>query len=79
MNDKLNLSVDLRRVCSWILKERDDLVDKMLDRDIKLYSDKNYKVGNYRIDEWLVMIKNRMGGREQAAERALTASVILAR
>ncbi|MEA3355611.1 MAG: hypothetical protein U9Q63_03975 [Patescibacteria group bacterium] len=78
MNDRLNLSVDLKRVCSWILQGSDDLVSKTLERDIKMYGGLDFKIGKVEIGEWLWLIKKSVGGRERSAERALTASVILA-
>lgn len=78
MNDRLNLSVDLKRVCAWLLQGSDDLVDSILVKDMKMYKDLDVKIGRVELDKWLKMIKDRVGGKEQAAERALTASVILA-
>jgi len=77
MNDKHNLAMDLKRICSWILQGSDELVDRVLDRDIKLYSQLDIKIGKFSIVDWLVMIKNRSGGKEASAERALTAAAIL--
>jgi hypothetical protein len=76
--DKLNLSADLRRVCTWLLQGNDDLVDRIIERDIKMYGDKNFKIGRLKIGNYLELIKRRVDGRERAVERALTASVILA-
>lgn len=77
MNDRLNLSVDLRRICIWILRGNDELVDSMLEKDMKMAKNLEVKIGRETIQSWLMMIKDRVGGRERTAERALTASVIL--
>lgn len=78
MNEKHNLSVDLKRISAWIMQGRDGLVDSILVKDMKMYKDLDVKIGRVELDKWLKMIKDRVGGKEQAAERALTASVILA-
>ena len=73
----MNLATDLRRVCLWIFKGSDDLADKTLEKNIKMYQNLNLRIGKVMIDDWLKMIIKRVGGREKSAERALTASVIL--
>jgi len=78
MSDRLNLSADLMRIGGWIYQGKDELAARFLDRDIRLYSKMNVKIGNETVGVWLDKIKNRLGGRVRAAERALTAGVILA-
>ena len=77
MSDKMDLSTDLRRVSLWIARDSDELANNILKRDLDRYKDLKVKIGGVSIGKWLEMIIDRVGGREQAAERALTAAVIL--
>ena len=77
MSDKMNLSTDLRRVSLWILSKSDELANNVLKRDIDMYKNLDIKIGRVSIDNWLKIILDRVDGREKAAERALTAAVIL--
>ena len=76
--NKANLSVDLKRVGSFLMQENDALVDSVLDKNLEMYQDLQIKIGKVDLNQWLRMIKDRVGGREKAAERALMASAILA-
>lgn len=76
--NKANLSVDLKRVGSFLMQENDALVDSILDKNLEMYQDLQIKIGKVDLNQWLRMIKDRVGGREKAAERALMASAILA-
>ena len=78
MNDKQNLSADLMRIGEWIYRSEDDLANRFLIRDQQLYDELKVKIGKWSLNHWLKLIENRIGGREQAAERALTAAAILA-
>ena len=77
MNKKANLSVDLKRVSNFLMASNDSLVDSVLDKAMKMYQNLDTKVGRVDLDVWLKMIKDRVGGREKAAERALMASAVL--
>ena len=76
--NKANLSIDLKRVGSFLMQENDALVDSILDKNLEMYQDLQIKIGKVDLNQWLRMIKDRVGGREKAAERALMASAILA-
>lgn len=77
MSDKLNLSADLMRIGEFLYQGQDKLAMQFIDRDIRMYSKMDFMVGKYKIIEVLEEIKKMVFGREKAAERALTASVIL--
>jgi len=77
MNDKHNLAMDLRRICVWILQGSDELADRVLEKDIKLYGQLKVKIGKINIQDWLTMIRIRKNGKKATAERALTAAEIL--
>ena len=79
MSDKIDLATDLRRISMWMIKKNDLLVDQFLKRDLAMYGDMNVKIGKTKIGEWLQLILDRANGREKAAERALTAAVILSK
>jgi hypothetical protein len=79
MSDKMDLATDLRRISMWMIKKNDLLVDQFINRDIKMYGRMNFKIGTIKIVEWLQLILDRANGREKAAERALTAAVILSK
>lgn len=79
MSDKIDLATDLRRISMWMIKKNDLLVDQFINRDIKMYGRMNFKIGTIKIVEWLQLILDRANGREKAAERALTAAVILSK
>ncbi len=75
----MDLATDLRRISMWMIKKNDLLVDQFINRDIKMYGRMNFKIGTIKIVEWLQLILDRANGREKAAERALTAAVILSK
>ncbi len=77
MNQKDNLSVDLKRISSFLMAENDSLVDSVLSKAMEMYQDLDVVVGRVSLNQWLQMIKERVGGREKAAERALMASAVL--
>lgn len=77
-NDIANLSSDLKRISYWILDDRVDLVKRFLEIAKEKYKSIDEKIGGYNnIWEEIEKIENLEGGNERAAERALTASVIL--
>ena len=76
--DLLNLSTDLLRISYWIYDGRLDLANKFLSLCRKKYSKVNSRLGCYdNVWKEIDKIKKLEGGREKAAERASTASVIL--
>lgn len=77
MNDIANLSVDLRRISNWLQSGNFDLARKFLVRDIEHYGSLQIDVGKMRLKRMLEMMLDLDGGREKAAERAMTASIIL--
>ena len=77
MNQKDNLSVDLKRISSFLMAENDSLVDSVLSKAMEMYQDLDVVVGRVSLNQWLQLIKERVGGREKAAERALMASAVL--
>ena len=78
MNDIKNLAVDLRRIAYWIYYRQDELANTMLGKINKMYKDVSPKIGCYEnIWSEIKKMEKLEGGRYKAAERALTASVIL--
>lgn len=77
MSDKQALSSDLMRIGEYIYSGRDELADAFLKRDKELYRNLSVSIGVTPLQKWLDLIKERIGGSKQAAERALTAAVIL--
>jgi hypothetical protein len=77
MSDLAKLSADLMRVGEFLSQGREDLADRFLARDIKLYGDLDQRIGRYGLKEWLRLIELRQGGVERAAERAMTAGVVM--
>lgn len=77
MSDKLALSSDLMRIGEYIYSGRDELADSFLKRDKELYKNLSVSIGKTPLQQWLDLIEERNGGSQRAAERALTAAVIL--
>lgn len=77
-NDLASFSTDLLRISRFIYDGQDNLVERFLDFCRVTYSKMNPKVGCYQnIWQELDKIQSRIGGRLQAAERALTLSRIM--
>jgi len=78
MNIKANFAADLRRIAYWIYKGQRNLAVSMLKNSRGLYKEINPKIGCYEnIWDEVGKIERLEGGKDKAAERALTASVIL--
>ena len=78
MNDLANFAADLRRISYWTYKGQKSLAVSMLKKIKELYKGINPKIGCYEnIWNEVEKIENLEGGKYKAAERALTASVIL--
>ena len=76
--DCANFSADLRRIAYWIYEKRFNLAKKMLGKCKLLYREISPKVGCYEnIWDEIKKIEKLEGGKNKAAERASTASVIL--
>lgn len=78
MNDLANFAADLRRIAYWIHGEQNKLAKIMLKKTRELYEDVDPKISCYKnIWSEIEKIERLEGGKNRAAERALTASVIL--
>ncbi|MFC1790752.1 hypothetical protein ACFLZP_04700 [Patescibacteria group bacterium] len=79
MNQPLaNLSTDLRRISYWFYQGRTKLARKLLDHCLKTYSNLNTSIGCYpSLKKELLAIKKLSSQKLKAAEKALTASLIL--
>ena len=76
--DLLNLSTDLRRISDWIVNGDIDIAQKFINICREKYSDIPQKIGSYKnIWKEIDKIEKLEGGKDKAAERASTASVIL--
>lgn len=73
-----NFAADLRRISYFIYNGRIKLARQMIGNCRRKYRDVNRKIGCYEdIWEEIGKIEKLVGGKNKAAERASTASVIL--
>ena len=79
MNTNLaNLSTDLRRISYWIIEKDFKMATKFLKLSREKYSTVPKKVGCYNnIWEEIKTIEKTITDKDKAAERAMTASIIL--
>lgn len=75
--DYLNLSTDLRRISQWLMEKQDDMVEIFMPKLMKKFGSDEKIKGKKTVKRWLEEIRDYKGGRERAAERALTLSAIL--
>lgn len=76
--DLLNLSTDLRRISDWIIAGDLDLARKFLTICKEKYINIPENIGSYKnIWQEIEKIEKLEGGKDKAAERASTASIIL--
>ncbi len=79
MNDYQKLSSDLSRVTEFLISNNLKMASKFSDRIINLYSNLPGKIGSQNLTIYLRQIANLDGGKMKAAERAMTASIILSK
>lgn len=73
-----NLSTDLRRISYWFYQGRTKLALSFLDHCLKIYPNLDISIGCYpSLKEELLGIKKLTKQKFKAAERSLTASLIL--
>lgn len=78
MNNQIaRLSTDLRRVSYFILDDEINLARKFIEKNLSHLDNIEISIGKHTLVETLKLIKNLEGGKEKAAERAMTASIIL--
>lgn len=79
MSDYQKLSADLSRITEFLISGNESLAGRFSGRVVKLYSGLPGRVGKDNLSEYLRKIANLEGGRMRAAERAMTASILLSR
>jgi hypothetical protein len=73
-----NFASDLRRISYFIYQNRNKLAKKFLTKSRKKYANIPREIGCYKnIWEEIGKIERLEGGKDKAAERASTASIIL--
>jgi len=75
--DYLNLSVDLRRISSWLQKGNTVLADDFIVANLKKFGNDDKKIENIELSRWLQRVASYKTRNWRSAEDALTLSIML--
>lgn len=75
--DYLNLSVDMRRIATWLQKGNTILADDFIALTVQKFGGDNRKIENIELSEWLRRVADYKRRDWRAAEDALTLSILL--
>lgn len=78
MSEYQKLSSDLSRITEFLISGNQSMAQKFSDRVVNLYANLPGYIGQEKLSDYLQKIANLEGGSKKTAERAMTASTILA-